>query len=92
MAEERDAAILKALGTVVTVTIDRPLGTSHPKHPSIVYPINYGYIHGVLAPDGDWQDAYVLGGYLDEKIEAMVHFQEQFFDSKIYMNIKYCGR
>lgn len=25
------------------------------------YPINYGYIEGVMAPDGDEQDAYILG-------------------------------
>lgn len=45
----------------VTVTIDRPLGTCHPKHPDLVYPVNYGYVEGILAPDGDWQDAYILG-------------------------------
>lgn len=46
---------------VVTVTIDRPLGSYHPRHPDIYYPINYGYIEGIMAADGDWQDAYVLG-------------------------------
>ena len=25
------------------------------------YPINYGYIEGVMAPDGEEQDAYILG-------------------------------
>ncbi len=45
----------------VTVTIDRPLGTYHPKHPDLYYPVNYGYVEGIPAPDGDWQDAYVLG-------------------------------
>lgn len=45
----------------VTARIDRPLGTAHPKHPDIVYPVNYGEVVGVLSPDGDWQDAYILG-------------------------------
>lgn len=45
----------------VTVTIDRPLGSVHPKHPDLYYPVNYGYVEGIPAPDGDWQDAYVLG-------------------------------
>jgi len=45
----------------VTVTVDRPLGSFHPKHPDIYYPINYGYIEGVMAPDGEEQDAYILG-------------------------------
>ena len=45
----------------ITVTIDRPLGSRHPKHPDILYSVNYGYVEGVMAPDGEWQDAYVLG-------------------------------
>lgn len=49
------------IGKTVTVTIDRPLGSFHPKHPDIYYPINYGYIPGIIAPDGEEQDAYVLG-------------------------------
>lgn len=49
------------IGTIVTVTVDRPLGTCHPNHEDIVYPVNYGYIPGVIAPDGEEQDAYILG-------------------------------
>lgn len=49
------------LPKTVTVTIDRPLGTCHPRHPDIFYTVNYGYVEGIMAPDGDWQDAYVLG-------------------------------
>ena len=33
----------------------------HPKHKDIYYPINYGYIEGIIAPDGEEQDAYILG-------------------------------
>ena len=25
------------------------------------YPINYGYVEGIIAPDGEEQDAYILG-------------------------------
>ena len=49
------------LGDLVKVTVDRPLGTYHPEHPNIYYPINYGYIEGTMAADGDPEDAYVLG-------------------------------
>ncbi len=45
----------------VKVIIDRPLGTCHPKHKDIFYTVNYGYIEGIIAPDGEEQDAYVLG-------------------------------
>lgn len=50
-----------ALGRLVTVTVDRPMGTHHPEHPDLYYPVNYGFVEGVMAPDGDWQDAYILG-------------------------------
>lgn len=46
---------------IFNVTIDRPIGSSHPDYPSLVYPVNYGYIEGVIAPDGENQDAYVIG-------------------------------
>ena len=49
------------LGQTVTVLIDRPLGTYHLKHKDLYYPVNYGYIPGIIAGDGEEQDAYVLG-------------------------------
>ena len=49
------------IGQIVTVTIDRPLGSVHPKHSSIVYKVNYGYIEGLMGGDGEEQDAYVVG-------------------------------
>ena len=49
------------IGNKVKVIIDRPLGTYHPKHKDIFYSVNYGYVEGVIAPDGEEQDAYVLG-------------------------------
>ena len=53
--------IRRFLGETVTVTVDRPIGSVHPHCPETVYPENYGYIEGVLAGDGEEQDAYVLG-------------------------------
>ena len=42
------------------------------------YPINYGYIEGVMAPDGEEQDVYILGvnepvGKFTGKIIAIVY-------------------
>ena len=61
-----------------TVTVDRPMGSVHPKHKDICYPINYGYIKEIMAPDGEEQDAYILG--VDEavntftgKVIAVIH-------------------
>lgn len=53
--------VILLLSRVVTVTVDRPLGSTHPTHKDIVYPVNYGYVEGIPAPDGEWQDAYILG-------------------------------
>ena len=49
------------IGNIVKVIVDRPLGSFHPTHKNIYYPINYGYVEGVIAPDGEEQDAYILG-------------------------------
>ena len=49
------------IGSIVKVLVDRPLGTFHPKHRDIYYPVNYGYVPGVIAADGEEQDAYILG-------------------------------
>lgn len=48
------------IGNTVSVTIDRQMGSKHPKH-GFVYPLNYGYIKGVKSGDGEELDAYVIG-------------------------------
>ncbi len=48
------------LGKKVTITVDRPLGSRHPKW-GFLYPVNYGYIEGTEGGDGEPQDAYILG-------------------------------
>jgi inorganic pyrophosphatase len=48
------------LGRRVTVRVDRPLGGRHPQW-GFVYPVNYGCVPGVIAPDGEALDAYILG-------------------------------
>lgn len=55
------AAINSVIGRTVTVTVDRPLGSYHPEHKDMYYPINYGYVEGIMAADGEEQDAYILG-------------------------------
>ena len=49
------------IGETVTVIVDRPLGSFHPVHKNIFYSVNYGYVEGIIAPDGEEQDAYILG-------------------------------
>ena len=56
--EKRKQFILNSLGKQVHVVVDRPIGYHHG---NIRYPINYGYIPGIIAGDGEDQDAYILG-------------------------------
>jgi 8-oxo-dGTP pyrophosphatase MutT (NUDIX family) len=59
--DARTAQTRALLGTIVTVTVDRPAGSYHPRTKDIYYPINYGYIEGEIAPDGSELDVYILG-------------------------------
>ena len=66
------------IGTIVKVIVDRPLGSYHPKYKDMFYPINYGFIEGVIAPDGEEQDAYILGidkpvKEFNGKVIAVIH-------------------
>ena len=61
------AEISSVIGRTVTVTVDRPLGSYHPEHKNMYYPINYGYVEDIMAPDAEEQDVYILG--VDEAIE-----------------------
>jgi inorganic pyrophosphatase len=60
--EERHAQVQSYLGKTVTIGIDRPVGYIHHKgEKTLVYPINYGYIPGVLGGDGEELDVFLLG-------------------------------
>jgi len=50
----------KLINKKVTVIIDRQMGSKHPKW-GFIYPVNYGYIKNIMAPDEEELDAYVLG-------------------------------
>lgn len=51
----------KIISCHVSGKIDRPIGSCHPRHPEMIYPINYGYVNGIYAEDGAEQDIYLLG-------------------------------
>ena len=58
------------IGKIVKVIVDRPIGSVHPKYNDLIYSVNYGYVPGVFAPDGEEHDAYVLG--IDKPITEFV--------------------
>ena len=60
--EERKSQVRGYLGRVVRIEIDRPIGyVHHKKSYSLTYPINYGYVPGVLGGDGEELDVYLMG-------------------------------
>lgn len=50
------------LGKEVSVEIDRPLETRHPKH-GFMYMLNYGFIPNTISGDGEELDAYLVGEF-----------------------------
>ena len=49
------------IGRTVKGKIDRPMGSFHPRHRNLYYPVNYGYVTGIKGGDGSEQDIYLLG-------------------------------
>jgi len=122
LEETRNQFIKDYMGKLVHIVVDRSIGY---QHGDIVYPINYGFIPGIIAGDGEEQDAYILGvnkpltefdgqviaairrrnDYEDKLVVApagsvyhqgqiaeAVHFQEQYFDTRIISCFeKSCG-
>ena len=41
------------------LVVDRPAGSRHPRHPTIVYPLDYGYLDGTSGGDGNEVDVWV---------------------------------
>lgn len=87
--EERKALARSYLGKTVHIEIDRPIGYVHHKGEyDLVYPINYGYIPGVLGGDGEDMDVYLLGvdapvKEFDAHIIAIVHREDDVEDKLV---------
>ena len=78
----------------VKVIIDRPLGSRHPKFPDMIYPVNYGYIDGIIAGDGEEQDVYILGvdvplKFFEGEVIAVIHRKNDVEDKWV---VAECGR
>lgn len=56
--DSRKQFIIDWLNKPIRVVVDRPIGY---QHGSLTYPVNYGYIPGCFAEDGEEQDVYILG-------------------------------
>jgi inorganic pyrophosphatase len=62
---------LEALVTSAELVIERPRGSVHPRHPAIVYPLDYGYLKGTSGSDGAAVDVW-RGSLAAGHLEAVV--------------------
>lgn len=51
-------AALELISAGHPLVIDRPRGTVHPRHPSFIYPLDYGYLDGTTSQDGGGVDVW----------------------------------
>lgn len=85
----RKVTVYSYLGKMVDVEVDRPIGYVHTKgDKTLVYPINYGYIPGVLGGDGEELDVYILGKRqplerFSGKVIAIVHREDDVEDKLV---------
>ncbi len=54
-----------------TARVDRPHGSTHPRYPDLIYPLDYGYLEDTLSPDGGGIDIWV-GSLADKRVTAIV--------------------
>ena len=53
------------------VKVDRPKGTAHPRYPSFVYALDYGYLENTRSGDGGGIDVWV-GGLSEKGVTAII--------------------
>lgn len=41
------------------ITVERPRTSTHPDYPSVVYPLDYGFVNDTLGTDGDPLDVFL---------------------------------
>lgn len=50
---------LDGLARSAQIRIDRPEGSAHPRFPNVIYPLDYGFLDGTTAADGEGVDVFV---------------------------------
>ncbi|MEH2231002.1 MAG: hypothetical protein V7K71_15500 [Nostoc sp.] len=62
---------LDRLVALNNLKIDRPKGTSHPRYPSFVYPLDYGYLQDTRSGDGSDIDVWI-GSLSSQTVTAVI--------------------
>lgn len=62
---------LDQLVTDNNLCVDRPKGSSHPNHPSLLYPLDYGYLENTRSADGDGIDVWI-GSLSRRKVTGII--------------------
>ena len=62
---------LDRLMSASEIVIDRPKGSPHPRFPSRIYPLDYGYLAGTASMDGDGIDLW-RGSDPAQRLDAVV--------------------
>ena len=62
---------LERLLTESRIVIDRPKGQTHPRYPELIYPLDYGYLEGTTAGDGDGIDVWI-GSREDKSLSGIL--------------------
>lgn len=62
---------LDQLVAASNLKIERPKGSSHPRYPSLVYPLDYGYLQDTRSGDGNDIDVWI-GSLSSQTVTAVI--------------------
>ena len=62
---------IDSLASSGRIVIDRPKGSSHPKYPDCIYPVDYGYLENTTSMDGGGIDVW-RGSLPNDTVTAII--------------------
>jgi inorganic pyrophosphatase len=65
------------------VVIDRPAGSTHPRFPDFIYPLDYGYLEGTSGGDGQGIDVWLGSGDRSELTGVLCSIDLQKRDAEV---------
>ena len=62
---------IDSLASSGRIVIDRPKGSSHPKYPDCIYPVDYGYLENTTSMDGGGIDVW-RGSLTSNTVDSII--------------------